>query len=145
MRTVNKWLLLTMFQITMLALCSCTMVNGKPGNEPSSSISVPHCATETRDPVILSGCMDFGPDAMTMETRFQRTKDCLVYADGGYARQLKLNEGDLITQKQWSILEDNRAVMLTQCIHYGRDAFPDDKEVKNSPVNILGIPLQPKH
>lgn len=152
MRLAGKALSAALVLAGILAMTGCNFVGTKLSKKPVmdattqtlAPVPVPDCAKETRDPVILNSCMDFGPDPMTMETRFQRTKACLVYADGGYARQLKLNKGVLITQAQWATLEDNRVLMLTLCIRYGRDKFATDDEVENSPVNILGIQIPPK-
>jgi len=152
MRLAGKGLLTASFFAVALSLSSCAILDGKVDQKTTADgatqtfapVPVPDCAKETRDPVILNSCMDFGPDSMTMETRFQRTKQCLIYADGAFARQLKLNKSVLITQAQWETLEDNRVLMLTLCIRYGRDKFATDQEIDNSPVNVLGVPIKPK-
>jgi hypothetical protein len=130
-----------------LSLSACFSIPHKPAAKPAETKpAVPAlppqppvltCATASRDPVILTACMDFGPDPLTMDDRYSRVKSCILFADEVYAGQLRLNRAKELTQSQWNYIETYRVKELTLCVRFGRDHFPSDIKVKHSKENLI--------
>lgn len=138
MRKIRLILLLALFIVTLCSLTGCQTV--KPLSSASAQpINVPVCASATRDPVILTACMDFGPDPLTMDQRYSRIKSCILFADTVYAEQLRMNRNVKLTQGQWDYLESYRTKDLTLCVRYGRDHFPSILHVKRDRQNLLNL------
>lgn len=133
---LNSKVLSLFLPIIVLTLSGChdtkrsPLVDAKP-------VMVTTCASATRDPIILTACMDFGSEPLTMDERYDRVKSCLLFADSEYAKQLKLNRPVKLTQTQWKLLETYRTKELTLCVLYGRSLFPSTREVEDDRRNLL--------